>query len=95
MQRFVLTALDETGPIKSKGKNNLRLVCCIEGGGKLAIWGTVDSHSNIDAVLRAGMPCTIECDTAEAVDPRFRRYGHTAWCPQNGRLRIVLPPVLV
>ena len=88
-QRFNLTTLDEGGPIKSKNNNNLRLVCCIKGGGKLAIWGTVDSRQNIDAVLRARTPCTVECDT-RSVDPEFVQYGHTHWCPQDGLLRVLV-----
>ena len=36
-----------------------RLVCLIEGGGKLAIWGRDGNTKNIDAVRAAGFPCVV------------------------------------
>jgi hypothetical protein len=59
---FRLIGFDEGGVRQGQGKLNLRLVCFIEGGGKLAVWGSVGSCGNIDTVQHAGMPCDVECD---------------------------------
>ena len=62
MKRFRLVALDEGG---ARGITNPQLVCRIEGGGKLAIWGSAGKRGNIDFVLAQGMPCEIECECHE------------------------------
>ena len=87
-REFTLTGLDEGYVRKSKTNNNLRLVCRTAEDGKLAIWGGPGDRRNIDAVLAAGLPCTVECETAP-VDSRFEQYGHTAWVPQGAYLRVV------
>ena len=86
--RFRLTGLDEGGVRQSREKDNLRLVCLLEGGGKLAIWGRPDSRQNIDRVRTASMPCDVEC---ECVDPESWAlgYGHTKWVPQGSTLRVI------
>ena len=58
---FKLIGFDEDGVRHSQGKKNVSLVCLIEGGGKLAIWGSVGSVQNIDTVELAGMPCDVDC----------------------------------
>ena len=84
---FKLIGLDEGGVQGSLDNPNLRLVCHIEGGGKLAIWGMVGSRENIDKVLNAGMPCEVECD---CIPPAAwaSRYGHRQWVPQGNKLHI-------
>ena len=86
MKRFKLVGLDEGGVRSSN--DNLRLVCLIEGGGKLAIWGQTGSRANIDAVLNAGTPCDLEC---ECILPErwAARYGHSHWVPQGNTLRVL------
>ena len=86
---FYLVAFDEGG-VKQNPENRekLRLVCQIEGGGKLAIWGSPHARANIDTVLAAGVPCRVLCDyTAPA--PWALVYGHTHWVPEAGQLSIV------
>jgi hypothetical protein len=61
----------------------------IEGGGKLAIWGQSQSRRNIDAVLKAGVPCTIECDYRAPGQVQASKYGHTQWVREDCRLRVV------
>ena len=71
------------------GKQNLRLVCNLESGGKLAIWGSPDVRGNIDAVLEAGLPCTVECEWISPNPEMAEKFGHTYWVPQHYSLRIV------
>ncbi len=78
-----LIGFDEGGVARSRGTDNLRLVCLVEGGGgKVAIWGNSESRSNIDQVLAAGLPCTIECDCIQP-EAWARKYGHAYWVPQG------------
>ena len=86
IQTLDLVDLDEGGVRQSKG--NLRLVCLINRGGKLAIWGSGTTRQNIDTVYRAGMPCTVECD---CIPPESwaLQYGHTLWVPEDRHLRIL------
>ena len=48
---------EQTGPM-----GDHRLVCNVEGGGKIVIWGSDHSRRNIETVLEADLPCKIECD---------------------------------
>jgi hypothetical protein len=87
IKTFRLIGFDEGGVNQKQDNENLRLVCLLEGGGKLAVWGKVGSQKNIDLVMRAGIPCSIECDcippSAWAI-----RYGHTSWLPQGNTIRV-------
>ena len=84
-----LIGLDEGGVC---GKQNLRLVCNLESDGKLAIWGSPDVRGNIDAVLEAGLPCTVECEWISPNPQMAEKFGHTYWVPQHYSLRIVYAP---
>ena len=86
---FYLVAFDEGG-VKQNPENRekLRLVCQIEGGGKLAIWGSPHARANIDTVLAAVVPCRVLCDYTDPA-PWARVYGHTHWVPEAGQLSIV------
>lgn len=86
--RLRLIRLDEGGVKKGRESSNLRLVCLIEGGGKVALWGSTGSQGNIDRVLAVGMPCEIECDCI-APGAWAVRYGHTYWVPQGNKLAIL------
>ncbi len=81
-----MVSFDEGGP---KGKpERLQLVCEIEAGGKLAIWGQQTpalSMRNIEAVLQAGMPCTVECEYGEPEEWAYK-FGHTYWVAQDYKL---------
>ena len=85
---FKLIGLDEGGVRQSQGKNTVRLVCLIEGGGKLAIWGSIGSVQNINTVQTAGMPCNVECDCIEP-EAWAIRYGHAYWVPEANKLRVL------
>ncbi len=87
---FKLVALDEGGVMRSRQKaNGLRLVCRIEGGGKLAIWGKEGARKNIDAVWSAGLPCTVECEYQQPSRVHAEKYGHTQWVGDDCWLRVV------
>ena len=84
---FRLVAFDEGGVRGAPYRR--RLVCNIEGGGKMAISGQDGSRRNIDAVLNAGTPCTVECEYRSPSPHMAQRFGHTHWVPQDARLRIL------
>ncbi len=84
---FTLTAFDEGG--KQGSPDHLRLVCNIEGGGKLAIWGNKDSHENIDTVLNAGVPCKVVCKWSKPNPEHAEKYGHTHWVGEDFPLRLL------
>ena len=84
---FRIVRFDQGG--EQVGKNgDHKLVCNIEGGGKIAIWGKKESRDNIKAVLNAGLPCTVECNT---IPPNewADQHGHTHWVPQDSYLRVL------
>lgn len=84
--RFRLVRFDEGGV--NRNGNTFRLVCVIESGGKLAIWGDEGDMRNIEAVGKAGMPCTVECEYRTPEDWGVK-YGHTHWVPQHQSLRVI------
>lgn len=67
---------------------NHRLVCNIKGGGQIVIWGK-ESMDNINAVLNAGLPCTVECDTIIPPKKWRTQYGDTHWVPEYHDLRVL------
>ena len=86
-ETFRITALDEGGVMGTP--DHLRLVCRLEGGGKVVLWGGEVSRLNIDAVLSAGVPCTIESEYRPPKPDLAEKFGHTHWVPQDARLRVV------
>ena len=84
---FRLVAFDEGGVMGSA--QNLRLVCRIQSGGKIAIWGKEDARRNIDAVLAAGLPCTVECSWRAPNPIQAERFGHTQWIREDLDLRVI------
>lgn len=86
MNRFRLIDYDEGGP-KTGKEGDIRLVCNTEEGDRVAIWGSDHERYNIDAVLKAGLPCTIVCDTIQPAD-WSTKYNHTHWVPEANRLLI-------
>ena len=87
---FHLVAFDEGG-VKQNQENleKLRLVCQIADGGKLAIWGSPQTRTNIDTVLGVGVPCLVRCDFTDPAPWGAQEYGHTHWVPTTWRLSIV------
>lgn len=84
MQKFRLTGLDEDGVRGESHK--LRLVCLIEGDGKLAFFGRVENRSNIDLVLSQGFPCEVACECNVPNEIHRRKYGHTWWVCEQASL---------
>ena len=89
---FRLIGFDEGGEKVGRDSGRRRLVCNIDGGGKIAIWGSKDSRCNIDSVLNAvknaGFPCDIQCEYRPP-EPWAEEYCHTHWVPENGDLHIL------
>lgn len=44
---------------------------------------------NINAVVRAGMPCSVACESIPPPSAFEQRYGHSHWVPESAQLRIV------
>ena len=86
LQRCALLGLDEGGVKLSN--SGLRLVCLIEGGGKLVVWGSPIMRQNIDLVQNAGMPCLVECD-CRPPELWGINYGHSHRVPQDHTLRVL------
>ena len=87
--RLRLVALDE-GEVKG-APSNLRLVCVTDSGEKLAIWGKRGNRRNIDLVLAAGLPCTVECEYREPNQIHRDKFGHTYWVREDFHLTILHP----
>lgn len=85
---FRLVDVDKSGGI-GETERAKRLVCLIEGGGKLAIWGSEANTANIDAVVKAGFPCEVCCDWRTPVDWGTTKFGHEHWVPEGAKLRVV------
>lgn len=85
--QFRLTAFNEKGGVQRTAQS-LRLVCVMESGGRLAIWGSESNRRNIDLVLNNGLPCTVECDYREP-SPWGKELGHTHWVPEDRLLRVM------
>lgn len=84
MTTFTLTGIEHRG----SRDGNERLVCHLQGGGLLAIWGDGTSKANIGKVLSAGFPCVVECDPIPPGDYEREHFGHTFWVSQGNRLEV-------
>lgn len=84
---FRVVSFDQDGVMGTP--DHLRLVCEIEGGGKVVLWGKDVSRSNIDTVLGAGLPCTIECDYRPPNPDLAEKFGHTHSVPEDARLQVI------
>ena len=83
---FTLTGID--GGSVQENKGNLRLVCLIEGGGKLAVWGSKATRKNIDTIQRTKMPCKVQCDCIPPKEWAIK-YGHSFWVPEGNTPRVL------
>jgi hypothetical protein len=82
---FRLVRFDEEGGVRGTPENR-RLVCVTDAGEKIAIWGSDRDRTNIDAVLSADLPCTIDCEWREPGDAQATRFGHRYWVRQDFKL---------
>jgi hypothetical protein len=70
---------------------NRRLVCFVEGGGKLAVMGTEDERANMKAVAEVGFPCAIACLRTEPKEWQKRVRGYTDVVHARDPLRVLAP----
>lgn len=87
--RLRLVGYDEGGI--SGNDERMRLVCQIEGGGLIAIWGRTkptNEMRNINAVISAGLPCIIECDVRIPNRAHSEKFGHAHWVPEDAYLKV-------
>ena len=83
MEQLVLTGIDQESYDDPK---HYRLVCFIEGGGKLAIWGRHGETANVDTIRNwirlFGLPLALSgrWTTPQAWS---ERHGHTHWLEER------------
>ena len=86
-ETFTLLAYDEGGVMMgSTGAH--RLVCVADSGAKVVIFGRESELQNINAVLEAGLPCIVRCETHPASQTVNRFSGHTYWVWEYGMLEV-------
>lgn len=88
IETFTFLAHDEGGMmIAPTGAH--RLVCVAESGAKVVIFGIKSELKNINAVLEAGLPCNVRCETHPASQTANRVAGHTHWVWEFDMLEVV------
>jgi len=87
--RFALVRYEEGGPVRSQDEPTTRLVCITDSDEKLVVWGEIGNTANIDKVLRAGLPCEVECEYREPEEWARNNYRHKYWVPSDTELRVV------
>lgn len=87
MTEMILTGIDQEVFDDPK---HYRLVCFIEGGGKLAVWGRNGNTANVAAVRdwieNHGFPLTVSCVWTDPM-PWAEKYGHTHWLEENSVIK--------
>ncbi|MYE00764.1 MAG: hypothetical protein F4Y03_05710 [Alphaproteobacteria bacterium] len=90
---FTFVAHDEGG-LMTWLPGTYRLVCVADTGEKVVVFGSEPHLGNVLAVLEAGLPCFVQCETHPAPPAANYAYGHTHWVLQDGALEIgQRPPV--
>ena len=78
IETFTFLAYDEGGRMTGPTGAH-RLVCVTDSGGKVVICGRGSESKNINAVLEAGLPCIVRCETHPASRIANRHWGYTHW----------------
>ena len=87
IETFTFIAYDEGGMmIGPTGAH--RLVCVADSGAKVVIFGRESELKNINAVLEAGLPCMVRCETHPASQTANRFAGHTHWVWEHSMLEV-------
>ena len=88
IETFTFLAYDEGGMmIGPTGAH--RLVCVADSDEKVVLFGREWELKIINAVLGAGLPCTIRCETHPASRSVRRSFGHTHWVWEYSMLEVV------
>jgi hypothetical protein len=66
----------------------IRLVCSVDGGDKLVVWGHDQARHNVDAIRRANFPCTVLCMTTTPPQQLPHVPTAVAWVHPNDFLTI-------
>ena len=87
IETFTFLAYDEGGMmIGPTGAH--RLVCVADSGAKAVKFGRASEMKNINAVLEAGLPCIVRCETHPASRFANRFAGHTHWVWEHSTLKV-------
>lgn len=93
IETFTFLAHDESG-MKIGPTGAHRLVCFADSGAKVVILGRKSQLKNINAVLEAGLPCTVRCETYPASRTVGLLFGHTHWVRECSTLEVAPSPSL-
>lgn len=89
MERGIFTVVKfDEGGVRGTPENQ-RLVCVLDGGGKLAIWGSETDSRNVDLVAGLTPPFRIQCDFQPPGGPQARTFGHTHWVKEGSFLQVL------
>ena len=87
IETFTFHAYDEGGMnIAATGAH--RLVCVADSGAKVVIFGHDSELKNINAVLEAGLPRIVRCETYPASQTANRFWGHTHYVWEYSMLEV-------
>ena len=87
IETFTFDAYDEGGMMIGE-TGARRLVCVADSGAKVVIFGRESELKNINAVLEAGLPCIVRCETHPASQTANRFAGHTHWVWEHSTLKV-------
>ena len=87
IETFTFSAYDEGG-MRIGPTGARRLVCVADSNAKVVIFGREWDLENINAVLEAGLPCTVRCETHPASRSVKRSFGHTHWVWEYSMLEV-------
>ena len=86
METFQLIRYIEGGVVRTP-HGRIRLICATTTGETLALFGIPNNYYNIDAVMNAGLPCTLRYKVLRAPKALRRRQSpYTLWLPFNNRI---------
>ena len=85
IEMFTFLGYDEDGMIiGSTGAH--RLLCVANSGAIAVIFGREMEMKNVNAVLKAGLPCVVRCEPYPGSETVGRVFGHTHWVWEHSML---------
>ena len=85
-QRFLLTGIESDA--EGTRPYPIRMICAIEGGHQLVVWGHPQEEHNVEVLREATFPCTILC--VATTPPQLPHVPEAvAWVHPNHVLKIL------
>ena len=86
-RRFKIVGYADGG-VQKDSSGRLMLVCYADSGESIGFSGRPGLRYNIDTVLAAGLPCTVECRAVRPSASMRRWYGHTFFVREGEPARV-------